>query len=104
MAETGAAGRAVFNRQITEILEGLAGDPALGPHIEQSLDDFLRSLHDSDVTVPAKHVCSLLSLEFDDLRRAALLSLMVRLAGKRKFDPIAVYILQNQQVFVTERG
>jgi hypothetical protein len=29
---------------------------------------------------------------------------MVRLAGKRKFDPIAAYILQNQKVFVTGRG
>ena len=52
----------------------------------------------------AKHVCALLNLELDDLRRAALLSLMVRLAGKRKFDPIASYILQNQKVFVTTRG
>jgi hypothetical protein len=40
----------------------------------------------------------------DDLRKAALLSLMVRLAGKRKFDPIASYILQNRKVFVTRRG
>jgi hypothetical protein len=29
---------------------------------------------------------------------------MVRLAGKRKFDPIAAYILQNHKVFVTGRG
>jgi hypothetical protein len=40
----------------------------------------------------------------DDLRKAALLSLMVRLAGKRKFDPIASYILQNREVFVAGRG
>ncbi len=52
----------------------------------------------------AQHVCALLSLELDDLRKAALLSLMVRLAGKRKFDPIASYILQNQKVLVTTRG
>jgi hypothetical protein len=40
----------------------------------------------------------------DDLRKAALLSLMVRLVGKRKFDPIAAYILQNQKVLVTAKG
>jgi hypothetical protein len=56
-----------------------------------------------DVAATAKHVCDLLSLELDDLHRAALLSLMVRLAGKRKFDPVAAYILENQKVFVTGR-
>ena len=76
----------------------------LVPRIEQSLEDFLRSLNEGDVTAAAQHVCALLALELDDLRRAALLSLMVRLAGKRKFDPIAAYILQNQKVFVTGRG
>jgi hypothetical protein len=104
LAESGVLDHAVLNRQITEILEGLSGDPVLAPRIEASLEDFLRSLRDSDITVIATHVCSLLSLELDDLHRAALLSLMVRLAGKRKFDPIAAYILQNQTVFVTGRG
>ncbi len=74
------------------------------PRIEKSLEDFLLSLHDGDVPGAAQHVCALLALELDDLRRAALLSLMVRLAGKRKFDPIAAYILQNQKIFVTGRG
>ena len=58
----------------------------------------------SDVPSTAKHVCALLNLELDDLRKAALLSLMVRLAGKRKFDPIASYILKNRHVFVTTRS
>jgi len=106
ITESGMLDHAVFNRQLAEILEGVAGDPEhpLGPHIEQSLEDFLRSLHAGDVAGTARQVCGLLSLELDDLRRAALLSLMVRLAGKRKFDPIAAYILQNQNVFVTGRG
>jgi hypothetical protein len=68
------------------------------------LEDFLGSLNEGQVTAAAQHVCALLALELDDLRRAALLSLMVRLAGKRKFDPIAAYILQNQKVFATGRG
>jgi hypothetical protein len=104
LTESGVLDHAVLNRQIAEILEGLSANPALVPRIEQSLDDFRRSLHDSDIPAAAKHVCALLALELDDLRRAALLSLIVRLAGKRKFDPIAAYILQNQKVFVTGRG
>jgi hypothetical protein len=106
LTESGVLDHAVFNRQIAEILEGLSGhaDQTLAPRMEQALEDFLHSLHADDVPATAKHVCELLSIELDDLRRAALLSLMVRLAGKRKFDPIAAYILQNQKVFVTSRG
>lgn len=106
LTESGVLDHAVLNRQISEILEGLSGNPdqTLAPILEQSLEDFLQSMHESDVAATAKHVCTMLSLELDDLRRAALLSLMVRLAGKRKFDPIAAYILHNQKVVVTGRG
>ncbi len=101
ITESGLLDRAVLNRKIAEILDGLSANPMLVPRIEQSLDDFIRSVQNDDVAVAAQHVCALLALELDDLRRAALLSLMVRLAGKRKFDPVAAYILQNQKVFVT---
>jgi hypothetical protein len=104
ITESGLLDHAVLNRKIAEILDGLSGNPMLVPRIEKALDDFLGSLQDGDITAAAKHVCALLALELDDLRRAALLSLMVRLAGKRKFDPVAAYILQNQKVFVTGRG
>jgi hypothetical protein len=102
--ESGLLDHAVLNRQIAEILEGLSANPMLVPRIEQSLDDFLRAVHADDVAAAAQHVCALLALELDDLRRAALLSLVVRLAGKRKFDPVAAYILQNQKVFTAGRG
>ena len=104
LTESGLLDHALLNRQIAELLEGLSGDPLLVPRIEKSLDDFLETLQHGDVTAAAQHVCALLALELDDLRRAALLSLMVRLTGKRKFDPVAAYILQNQKVFVTGRG
>jgi hypothetical protein len=104
ITESGLLDRAVLNRQIAEILDGLSANPMLVPRIEQSLDDFLRSAQDGEVAVAAQHVCALLALELDDLRRAALLSLMVRLAGKRRFDPVAAYILQNQKVFTAGRG
>jgi hypothetical protein len=104
LTESGLLDRAVLNRQIEEILDGVSEKPSLAPRMEQDLDAFLGALQEGDIPRTAKHVCALLSLELDDLRKAALLSLMVRLAGKRKFDPIAGYILQNQEVFVTGRG
>jgi len=104
LTESGLLDRAVLNRQIAEILEGLAVESNLAPSMERSLEAFLRALQKGDVPLTAKHVCALLSLELDDLRKAALLSLMVRLSGKRKFDPIAGYILHNREVFVTSRG
>jgi hypothetical protein len=104
LSEAGVLDRAILNRQIAEILDGLPAEPGVAARMERSLEAFLRALHERDVTKPAGHVCAVLSVQLDDLRKAALLSLMVRLAGKRKFDPIASYILQKQEVFVTARG
>jgi hypothetical protein len=104
LTESGRLDRAVLNRQIEEILDGLSEKPTLAPRMEQGLEDFLDALHKGDVSLTAKHVCDLLRLELDDLRKAALLSLMVRLAGKRKFDPIANHILRNREVFVTSQS
>ena len=104
LSEAGVLDRAVLNRQIAEILDGLPAEPSVAAGMERSLEAFLRALKERDVATPAGHVCAVLSLQLDDLRKAALLSLMVRLAGKRKFDPIASYILQKQEVFVTARG
>ncbi len=104
LSESGVLDHALLNRQIEEILDGLSEKPALAPRIVQTLDAFLAALLNNNVPVTASHVCALLSLELDDLRKAALLSLIVRLVGKRKFDPIASYILQNREVLVTTRG
>jgi hypothetical protein len=104
ISESGVLDRAVLNRQISEILDGLTEQDELAPRLERSLEAFLRSLDTGDVARTAKHVCALLSLELDDLRKAALLSLLVRLAGKRKFDPIAAYILHKRKVLVTAEG
>jgi hypothetical protein len=101
--EAGVLDRAVLNRRIAEVLDGLADQADLAPRVERSVEAFRRAMQSDNIPRTAKHVCALLSLEMDDLRKAALLSLMVRLAGKRKFDPIAAYILQNQKVLVTSR-
>ncbi len=103
LSESGLLDRAVLNREIGQILAGLSEEPILAPRMEKSIEAFLRSLQDGDVPVTARHVSALLSLELDDLRKAAILSLMVRLASKRRFDPIASYILQNREVFVAGR-
>jgi hypothetical protein len=100
LTESGVLDRAVLNRQIEEILEGLSEKPALAPRLEQGLESFLLAMHQGDISGAAGHVGELLKVQLDDLRKAALLSLMVRLAGKRKFDPIAAYILQNREAFV----
>jgi hypothetical protein len=104
LSEAGVLDRAVLNREIAEILDGLSEQSDLAPRMERSFRAFLKALGEGDVSRTAKHVCALLSLQLDDLRRAALLSLMVRLAGKRKFDPVAAYILENRKVLVTGRG
>ena len=88
-------------------VSGESGRPekaSLAARLEQSLEAFLVAQKYGDVPRAASHVGAVLSLPLDDLRKAALLSLMVRLTGKRKFDPIAQYILQNQEVFVTSQG
>lgn len=101
LTESGLLDHAVLNGQIASILEGLSADPSLAPEMERHLDEFLGFLQRENVPQTAKHVCTLLNLELDDLRKAALLSLMVRLAGKRKFDPIASYILKHRTLYVT---
>jgi hypothetical protein len=101
LTEAGVLDRAALNRQLVEILEGLSDPSGLAARLEQLIEVFLESLKGGDVPHTAKHVCTILSVELDDLRKAAVLSLMVRLVGKRKFDPIAAYILQNQKVLVT---
>jgi hypothetical protein len=104
LSEAGVLDRALLNRQIAEILDGLAGQADLAPRMERSFRAFLKALAEGDVARTAKHVCALLNLQLDDLRRAAVLSLMVRLVGKRRFDPVAAYILENRKVLVTGRG
>ncbi len=43
LTESGLLDRAVLNRQIGEILEGLSAEPSLATQMERSLEAFLRS-------------------------------------------------------------
>jgi|SRR5581483_5512384 len=95
MTESGVLDRAVLNEQIGTILDGMSANPSLSAVIEQRLEAFLDYLNAGDIPAAALEVSALLGVEIDDLRRAALLSLMVRLAGKKKFDPVAAYVLEK---------
>lgn len=94
--EAGVLDRAVLNEQLTGILDGASRNPSLAEVMERHLAAFEEYIREDNIPRAAKEVCALLSQEVDDLRRAALLSLMVRLAGKRKFNPVASYILENR--------
>ena len=96
LTEAGLLDRAVLNEQLETILGGASANPSLAQVLEQHLEAFQDYVRQTNVAGAAKEVCALLALEPNDLRRAALLSLMVRLVGKRKFDPIASYILDNR--------
>jgi hypothetical protein len=100
IAESGLLDRSLLNRQIEIILEGLER-AVIGSEIEHHLESFVDCIRQGDVPGAAEHTTALLSLDMDDLRKAALLSLMVRLASKRKFDPIATYVLANRTIYVT---
>src|SRR5579872_601772 len=96
LSEAGLLDRALLNEEIGKILGDAPSNGLLARVIERRLEAFQDLIRQGDVPGSAKEVCELLSLEDNDLRRAALLSLMVRLAGKRKFDPVASYILENR--------
>jgi len=104
MDESGLLDRAVLNRQLGMIVDRAAANPSIAQMIDDHLNAFQAFVQQGDVPASANEVCALLRMEENDLRRAALLSLMVRLAGKRKFDPIASYILENRAARSTGRA
>jgi hypothetical protein len=104
LTESGLLDRAVLNQQIGKILQDASANESLGQLMERHLDAFQDCIREGNVAEASTQVCALLNLEMNDLRRAALLSLMVRMAGKRKFDPVATYILENRAARVTGRG
>jgi len=100
LAESGLLDRAVLNQQIEAILQEAAGQEAAGntsaaDQVEPALEALIGCAKRGEIPEAAKHVTAILSLEMDDLRRAALLSLMVRLVGRRRFDPVAAYVLEK---------
>ena len=104
MDESGLLDRAVLNRQLGFIVDRAAANPSLAQMIDDHLNAFQDFVRQGDVPASANEACALLGMEENELRRAALLSLMVRLVGKRKFDPVASYILENRAARSTGRA
>ena len=96
LGESGRLDRAVLDRQIQEILQEASLDPVRAAAMADQLDAFVACAHRRDVPGAAAHVAELLSVELDDLRKAAILSLLVRVSGRRQFEPIAAYLLEKR--------
>ena len=95
LSESGVLDRAVLNREIEGILEEASQNPVTSREMEHRLVELVIALRRRNIPVAAGHVTALLAVELDDLRRAALLSLMIRLVGKKKFDAVAAYLLEK---------
>jgi hypothetical protein len=95
LGESGVLDRAVLNEKIEAILQEAAANPLTGRDIEHRLVELVISTRNRNIPEAAAHVTALLSMNLDDLQRAAMLSLMVRLVGKKRFDPIAAYLLEK---------
>src|SRR5258706_12561756 len=97
LGRSGRLDRAVLDRQIQEILQEASLNPGRAAAMADQLDAFVACAHRSDVPAAAAHVAALLSVELDDLRKAAILSLLVRVSGRRQFEPIAAYLLAKHR-------
>lgn len=97
LGESGRLDRAVLNQQIQEILEEASLNPVLAVAMADQLDAFVECASRDDISGAAGHVSALLSVELDDLRKAAILSLLVRVSGRRQFEPIAAYLLEKSR-------
>jgi len=104
----GFVDRAMLNQQIEAILFtepcDAAGNIQARELVEESVEILIRSGRRGEVRLAAECVIELLSLDLDDLRKAALLSLIVRLTGNQKFDRVATYVLEKRASYVTGRG
>jgi hypothetical protein len=93
-----------LNREIEAILQGTSGNLPPPETVLNDVETVVRAGRRGAVRPAAERVIALLSLDLDPLRKAALLSLMVRLTGKRKFDPVANYVLEKRATYATSQG
>ena len=96
--------RTLLQREIEAIFDQGAGNFPPPEAVEDHLETLLRAGRSGEVPRAAESVIALLGLDLDDLRKAALLSLMVRLTGRRKFDAVASYVLEKRATYVTSQG
>src|SRR5260370_4668527 len=96
LGESGRWDRGVLDRKIQKILQEASLNPVSAAAMADQLDAFVACAHRGDVPGAAAHVAALLSVELDDLRKAAILSLLVRVSGRGQFEPIAAYLLEKR--------
>jgi len=96
--------RAILNQEIEAILLDASGNFLDRELVEDNVETLIRAGRHGEVPQAAETLIALLSLDLDDLRKAALLSLILRLTGKQKFDPVAAYVLEKRPTYVTGRG
>ena len=99
----GSTKRPTLNQQIEAIFQDAAGDLPTRETLQEHLENFARAARRGQVRQAGERLIALLGMDLDDLRRAALLSVMLRLAGERKFHPIAGYVLEKRTAYVTAR-
>ena len=94
----------ILNQEIEAIFREAAGNFPTLEMVEDHVETLVQAGRRGEVRQAAERVTALLSLELDELRKAALLSLMVRLTGKRKFEPVAAYVLEKHATYVNGQG
>jgi hypothetical protein len=96
--------RDALNQEIDAIFHDVPGHLPPREAIEQDIETLVSAGRRGEVQRAAERVINLLSLDLDVLRKAALLSLLVRLTGKRNFDSVANHVLEKRTTYVTAPG
>lgn len=93
-----------LRQEIEAIFQATSGNFPDVARVEQDMETLVNSSRRGEIKQAAECVIALLSLDLDVLQKAALLSLMVRAAGQRKFDPVAAYVLEKRAAYATVPG
>lgn len=101
--------KAALRQEIEAIFRDTSGEEASRnlpdlAMVEQDMATLVRAARKGNVQQAADRVIALLSLDLNVLRKAALLSLMVRLMGKRRFDAVAAYVFEKRAAYATAPG
>lgn len=102
--ETQLAERTALEQEIEAILGDSSDDLPAREVVTDQVETLVLAGRRGEVRTAGERVIALLSLDLDDLRKAALLSLLVRWIGRQKFDPIAVYVLEKRSTCVSSPG
>jgi len=96
--------RTALHQEVKAILQDASGNFPAREIIEDHIETVIRAARRNEVRLAGERVIILLSFDLDDLVKAALLSLLLRGIGQRKFDPVATYVLEKRSTYVASRG